>query len=192
MCPKLLRCIAFIESSCACIVNALLCQTGSPSILFFAQGLVYSVTDRYTYILFCVQCTSFSPLTPNIFVMLSFWMCNAWANCRVIILYDNSWLSHPPYVWAISWVGYIHIMNELTASGNLQLSDKIMTLYFIGVLCLLNIVLTYSHGMLLRCLVIIATVAAFMTSGICSEDICTTCDFRLHIVWIMLHKQYTY
>ena len=65
-------------------------------------------------------------------------------------------------------------MNELTASGNLQLSDKIMTLYFIGVLILLNIVLAYRHEMLFRCVVvaavvvvvIAAAVAAFMTSGI--------------------------
>jgi len=64
-------------------------------------------------------------------------------------------------------MGYINTRNELTASGNLQLSDKMMTLYFIGVLRLLNIVLTYRHEMLVRCVVIvIATVAAFMTSGI--------------------------
>jgi hypothetical protein len=62
-------------------------------------------------------------------------------------------------------VGYINVINQLTASGNLQLSDKIMTLYFIGVLCLLNTLLTYKHEMLVRCLVI-ATVATFMTSGV--------------------------
>jgi len=60
-------------------------------------------------------------------------------------------------------------MNELTASGNLQLSDKIMTLYFIGVLSLLNIVLTYKHEMVVRCVVVVviaAALAVFMTSGI--------------------------
>jgi hypothetical protein len=64
-------------------------------------------------------------------------------------------------------MGYINTMNELTASGNLQLLDKIMTLYFIGVLSLLNIMLTYRHELLVSCVVvIIATVAAFMASGI--------------------------
>jgi hypothetical protein len=57
-------------------------------------------------------------------------------------------------------------MNELTASDNQQLSDKIVTLYFIGVLSLLNIVLTYRHETLVRCVVIIATVAAVMTTGV--------------------------
>jgi hypothetical protein len=41
----------------------------------------------------------------------------------------------PPHLWAISGVGIINIMNELAASGHLQLSDKIMTPCFIGVLC---------------------------------------------------------
>jgi uncharacterized membrane protein len=64
-------------------------------------------------------------------------------------------------------MGYINTMNELTASGNLQLSDKIMTLYFTGVLSLLNIVFAYRREMLVRCfVVVIATVAAFMTTGI--------------------------
>jgi len=62
-------------------------------------------------------------------------------------------------------VGYINPMNELTASDNLK-SDKIVTLYFMGVLSLLNIVLTYRHETLVRCVVIIATVAAVMTSCI--------------------------
>jgi len=85
-------------------------------------------------------------------------------------------------------------MNELTASGNLQLSDKIMTLYFIGVLCLLSIVLTYRNEMLVRCVVVVVVViiaAVTAAFSICSEDICPSCFFRLHMVWIMLHKHYT-
>jgi len=161
--------------------------------LFFAQGLVYFGTDIYTDVLYCVQCISFVP-HPYIFVMFvilivswhglntgsSFYM--ATLDCHFQLL-----LHH---MWAISWVGYINPMNELTASDNLK-SDKIVTLYFMGVLSLLNIVLTYRHETLVRCVVIIATVAAVMTSCIWSEDICTSCFFHLHRVWIVLHKHYT-
>ena len=92
-------------------------------------------------------------------------------------------------------MGHINTTNEPTASGNLQLSDKTMTLYFIGVLSLLNVVLTYRHEMLSRCVVvvvvIITTVAPFMTSGVQSEDTCTSSFFCLRMVWIMLHRHYT-
>jgi glucan phosphoethanolaminetransferase (alkaline phosphatase superfamily) len=89
-------------------------------------------------------------------------------------------------------------MNELTASGNLQLSDKIMTLYFIGVLYLLSIVLAYRNEMLVRCVIVVVVVfvvvviaAVTAAFSICSEDICPSCFLRLHMVWIMLHKHYT-
>ena len=52
---------------------------------------------------------------------------------RGLILSDNYHLSLPtiipPHVWAVSWMGYVNIINKPTESGNQQLSHKIMTLY---------------------------------------------------------------
>ena len=49
-----------------------------------------------------------------------------------IILCDNYRLSLPaatqPHVWAVGWACYICTINGPTGGGNLQLSDKIMTL----------------------------------------------------------------
>jgi hypothetical protein len=52
---------------------------------------------------------------------------------RGFILSYNYHLSLPTatplHVWAVSWMGYMHMINKLTENGNQQLSRKIMTPY---------------------------------------------------------------
>ena len=51
-----------------------------------------------------------------------------------IILSDNYHLLHlaasTPCLWAVGWMGYVSTISEWTGSGNLQLPDKVMMVFW--------------------------------------------------------------
>jgi len=48
-------------------------------------------------------------------------------NCHSLLLAPST-----PCLWAVGWVDYINTISEWTGSGNLQLPDKVMVVYWKG------------------------------------------------------------